>query len=77
MDEKTLKCVQCGESFPESEGKLWIPHHAAIPFLGNKYFNEPISGFRCKRCNNMGKRRFYFFLVFIAVLFSIIIIFSL
>jgi hypothetical protein len=54
-----------------------MPQHAAIPFLNDKYFNEPISGFRCKQCDKKGKRRIYFFLVFIAVLFSIVIFFSL
>lgn len=77
MDEKTQKCVQCGEIFPETEGKYWIPQHAAVPFFSSKYYSEPISGFRCKQCSKIRKRRFYFFIIFITILFGIIILFSL
>lgn len=77
MDEKTQKCVQCGRIFPETEGKFWIPQHAAVPLLNSKYLNEPVSGFRCKHCDKKSKRRLYLILITIALLFGIIIIFSL
>ena len=77
MDEKTQKCVQCGRIFPETEGKFWIPQHAAVPLLNSKYLNETVSGFRCKHCDKKSKRRLYLILISIALLFGIIIIFSL
>lgn len=77
MDKKTQKCIQCGRIFPETDGKYWIPQHAALPPLNSKYLKEPISGFRCKECDKKSKQRFYFFLLFIALLFGLIIIFSL
>jgi hypothetical protein len=76
MDEKIEKCIQCGESFPESDGKFWSPQHAAIPFLSSKHYSEPISGFLCKKCSKRGKHRFYFFLLFLALLFVFIFLIS-
>jgi hypothetical protein len=76
MVEKIQKCVLCGESFPETSGKYWIPQHAAITLLGGKYPGEPISGFRCKKCSHKGKRRLLLFISFMALLFTIIILFS-
>ena len=77
MDEKTQQCVQCGRIFPETEGKFWIPQHAAVPLMNSKYLNEPLSGFKCNHCDKKSKRRFYFFLIFIALSCGIIILFSL
>ena len=77
MDDKTQKCDQCGGIFPETEGKYWIPQHAALPLLNSKELKEPMSGFRCKHCDKKSKRRLCFILICIALLFGIIIVFSL
>jgi hypothetical protein len=74
INEKSKTCVQCGEVFSEKEGKYWIPSYLPLPFLKNKFFGEPISGFRCRKCNDKGKVRFYFFLILVGLLIYFIIL---
>ena len=68
MDDETRKCVQCGANFPVGDGEYWAQHYIPFPFTQKKVFGEPISGWRCQRCNNKGKIRFYFFLIFVAAI---------
>lgn len=73
MEKKIHTCIQCGETIPEGEGKYWMPPHAAMPFIEIKYLKGPIPGLRCKKCRDNGKRWFYYIIIFIAILISLII----